>query len=134
MHPVSLELQNNDLSGTLPDFLWDLHLLKSLRLENNQFSGTLSSYIGNLVNLSVLSIAETGLSGTIPTELSHLSHLEMAAFQHNEFSGVVPGELCNELPLLQTLEADCLRRGLDCACCTLCCPPGKFDAKKCKAQ
>jgi Leucine-rich repeat (LRR) protein len=129
-----LELENNELTGTLPAILWDLDQLKTLRLENNRFSGSLSTYIGNLVNLRVLSIAETGLSGTLPSELSNLKHLELATFQHNGFSGTVTEALCDQLPRLQALEADCLYGNIDCACCTLCCPAGKTDPTKCEAQ
>ncbi|GLJ05374.1 hypothetical protein SUGI_0017040 [Cryptomeria japonica] len=61
----NLSLQNNNLSGTIPD-LCSLAKLEIIRLENNY------------------------LTGIIPDCLSHLSNLKQLNLENNNFSGVVP--------------------------------------------
>ncbi|KAL3936794.1 MAG: hypothetical protein SGBAC_007967 [Bacillariaceae sp.] len=131
---VSLDIQHNGLTGTLPSSLWSLTMLQSLRLEYNNFHGTLSSEIANLTDLRELSIVDIGLTGTLPSELSKLQKLESASIQHNVFFSPVPDAMCNQMPELHTLEADCGWRGFTCTCCTLCCEALSLDPSKCHNQ
>ncbi|CAM6085975.1 unnamed protein product [Calypogeia fissa] len=65
---TSLRLDNNTLSGSLPDFS-SLTNLQTLRLENNIFSGSIPSTLADLPLLSQLSLQNNNFSGSIPQSL-----------------------------------------------------------------
>ena len=72
---ANLQVQNNKLSGSLPDNLYQLEKLEYLVGDNNYFSGSIQPGIGSLSQLVVLSFRENELTGTIPEELSNLTLL-----------------------------------------------------------
>jgi Leucine-rich repeat (LRR) protein len=47
-------LQNNDISGPLPEALGKLEKLQTLDLSNNHFSGVIPTSLGQLKNLKYL--------------------------------------------------------------------------------
>ncbi len=61
--------RNPNMTGTIPDSLYNLTKLEQLFLAENDFSGTLSTDIGNLRRLSHLQIYGNNFSGTLPSEL-----------------------------------------------------------------
>ncbi|KAF3776639.1 putative LRR receptor-like serine/threonine-protein kinase [Nymphaea thermarum] len=65
-HVTSVELQNNHLSGVLPDYLGDLTQLEYLNLANNGFTGPLPSKWGQLSKLRRLDFSSNNFTGTIP--------------------------------------------------------------------
>ena len=87
---TKIELNKNDLSGTLPLELGDLSKLQSLKLRSNDLSGTLPSELGDLSNLQWLELRSNDLSGTLPSDLSNLRDLDLV---HNNLSGTLPSEL-----------------------------------------
>ncbi|MBC6422793.1 MAG: putative Ig domain-containing protein, partial [Hormoscilla sp. SP12CHS1] len=70
---TEIELNDNDLSGTLPSELGDLSNLFELYLNDNDLSGTLPSELGDLSNLQYLYLYDNSLSGTIPNSINALS-------------------------------------------------------------
>ncbi len=92
---VSLNLEDNQLRGTIPPELGRLSNLTELRLYDNWLSGTIPTELGKLTNLEVLSLDINQLSGTIPTELGNLSNLEELWLGGNQLSGTIPPELGN---------------------------------------
>ncbi|WRX11339.1 Leucine-rich repeat - like 10 [Theobroma cacao] len=68
-HVISLDLQNNDLSGLLPGFLGDMVHLETLNLANNKFSGSIPANWGQLSNLKHLDLSSNNLTGRIPMQL-----------------------------------------------------------------
>ena len=92
---VSLNLEDNQLRGTIPPELGRLSNLTELRLYDNWLSGTIPTELGKLTNLEVLSLDINQLSGTIPTELGNLSYLEELWLGGNQLSGTIPTELGN---------------------------------------
>ena len=71
----SLILYANHLQGSIPSELGNLALLTSLNLYGNQLSGSIPSELGNLINLSYLSLGVNQLSGNIPASLGDLINL-----------------------------------------------------------
>lgn len=60
---------NEDLTGHIPDSLYDLTMLEDLHLFRNSFTGSISTQIGRLTKLKTLTLAENNFTGTLPTEL-----------------------------------------------------------------
>ncbi len=72
-----LTLNNNNFTGTLPQALGDLVLLRRLSISSNAaITGSIPSWIGNLVALERLSLSGmTGLTGELPAGLFTLTSL-----------------------------------------------------------
>ena len=92
---VSLNLEYNRLSGSIPPVLGELSRLKGLNLEGNQLSGPIPASIGNLSNLRDLNLGINQLSGSIPPELGNLTNLTYLVLSRNQLSGSIPPELGN---------------------------------------
>ncbi|KAL1216344.1 putative inactive receptor kinase [Cardamine amara subsp. amara] len=84
-----LSLENNSLSGSIPD-LSPLVNLKSLILSRNGFSGTFSPSILFLRRLTVLDLSYNNFSGEIPLEINSLSRLSSLNLEFNRFNGTLP--------------------------------------------
>jgi hypothetical protein len=68
-----LQLQDNQLQGTIPSELGSLFLLSNLNIANNGgISGQIPSEIGLLSQLTYLSLSGTSLTGTVPDEVCML--------------------------------------------------------------
>ncbi|CAI9779021.1 unnamed protein product [Fraxinus pennsylvanica] len=65
---VELWLDENSLSGSIPDFSGCSNL-KKIHLENNQLTGELPSSLANLPNLKELYVQNNVLSGRVPSGL-----------------------------------------------------------------
>ena len=81
-----LYLEDNSLSGTIPS-LSSLTKLNGLYLSNNRLSGEIPDL--SSTSLSVLYLDGNSLSGTIP-DLSNLDHLTTMDLSENSLSGPVP--------------------------------------------
>lgn len=90
-----VQLQNNDLAGTLPQQVWSSweHLVY-LNLQNNAFIGPLPdmSALANAKLLNTLSFRSNQLSGFIPTTIGMLG-VEFLSLSGNKLAGPVPSEL-----------------------------------------
>lgn len=64
-----------------------------LDLEANNLSGTIPSEIGQLSKLTMLDLGKNRLAGTIPSALGNLSELEWFSIFGNNLSGLVPSPL-----------------------------------------
>ncbi len=99
-----LNLANNHLSGTIPDFS-NLPNLTSLELRSNQLNSTIPDF-SNLPNLTYLNLSDNQLSGAIPdfSNLSNLIFLHLGTFylDNNQLSGFIPD--FSNLPNLTNLE------------------------------
>ncbi|GJP30355.1 hypothetical protein CLOM_g788 [Closterium sp. NIES-68] len=98
----SLSLQENNLSGSLPDFSkWNTSLLY-LGLGSNNLTGSIPGSISTLSSLMNLSLRKNQLSGTIPTALVTLNSLAVLDLASNSISGPLPsafGALSNLIGL-----------------------------------
>ncbi|KAI3913029.1 hypothetical protein MKW92_050941 [Papaver armeniacum] len=68
-----LLLDNNKLSGKLPESLGNLTKLIRLSAKNNRLTGKIPPSLSNLINLLSLDLSRNGLSGPIPSELVKLN-------------------------------------------------------------
>ena len=92
---MTLNLQNNQLSGSIPTELSSLTSLVTLNLQNNQLSGSIPTELSSLTNLVTLSLADNELTGSIPTELGSLTSLVTLWLWYNNLTGSVSVDLSN---------------------------------------
>ncbi|XVF01424.1 hypothetical protein REPUB_Repub04eG0087900 [Reevesia pubescens] len=99
---MELELAGMGLGGRLPSSIGHPSL-KRLELQENQIIGSIPPEIGNLSNITMLNLTSNFLNGTIPDELSLLLMLERLFVSHNFFSIKIPVAL-GKLPHLGLLH------------------------------
>ena len=115
-----LFLNNNNLEGTIPPIIDNLHLAEQIYLGQNKFNGTLPSNIGTnrpnkwrffsiydneltgpipegmrLNEAFMLDLSRNEFYGTIPNDISHqnYSKLRLLYLDHNKLTGTIPGAL-----------------------------------------
>ena len=89
-HVTILNLNSNNLVGTLPAQLGNLSGLAELYLFYNQLSGSIPASLGNLTALNTLVLFSNQLTGAIPPELGNLTNLTTLSLYSNELSGSIP--------------------------------------------
>ena len=67
-----LDLQNNNLTGSIPPELGSLPMLQSLDLQNNNLGGPIPPELANASNLERLFLAPNNFTGCIPRQLVRL--------------------------------------------------------------
>lgn len=84
-------LQNlRNISGTFPTFLTKLPNLQFIYIENNKLSGGIPEPVGNMTKLDVLSLVGNRFTGTIPSSISELTQLTQLKLGNNFLTGVIP--------------------------------------------
>ena len=86
-----LNLQHNQITGSLPASLFGAASLKLVALEGNRFSGSIPS-LDNLTELNVFSVSYNQLTGALPQGWQLLPQLTMFAASGNQISGTIPLE------------------------------------------
>ncbi|XP_064962402.1 receptor-like protein EIX1 [Musa acuminata AAA Group] len=84
-----LGLYRTNISGQLPEWLFQLRKLKALQLEQNLISGPIPASIGQLASLQDLSLAQNQLNETIPESVGWLSRLVYLDLGNNNLEGVM---------------------------------------------
>lgn len=124
----SLSLQyNRELTGEIPEELYDLKALRSLRLGMTSLTGGLSDRLGQLKKLDTLDLRtspydlsqwwqgdmatakdhrpnKSTLSGTVPRSIGELRELKYLDLSHQKFTGELPSEI-GQLQKLDSLIA-----------------------------
>ena len=100
---TKLYLENNNLTGPLPDSLGQLNHLQELSLSGNQLSGFIPDSFEHLIRLQVLHLSSNRLNGSIPNSLGNLRNLQGLYLNNNQLQGSVPESLGN-LDQLQNLS------------------------------
>ena len=92
-HVTRLDLQENQLHGTIPAELGSLVDLERLILFDNGLTGEIPNELGNLAGLRQLELANNRLDGAIPASLGNLSSLTNLGLDHNRLTGTIPSAL-----------------------------------------
>lgn len=125
---IFLDLDFNQLSGSLSPELLSLVKLTQLDLNNNQLTGSING-IGVFPDMEFLQLHDNFFTGTVPTEVGLFSNLAAFTLHETAISGEMPQGVCDLLatnPLgggvLSSLIADCSEPAPDiiCNCCTDC--------------
>ncbi|KAH9648335.1 protein kinase domain-containing protein [Citrus sinensis] len=99
---LDIRLTNNRLSGELPKNICNyLPHLKALFLDKNMFHGKIPSALSKCKQLQQLNLQFNNLSGAIPKEIGNLTMLKGIDLGYNKLHGEIPHEIAN----LQNLEA-----------------------------
>ncbi|RLN23902.1 putative leucine-rich repeat receptor protein kinase family protein [Panicum miliaceum] len=85
-----LQLSVNKLSGTVPSELAPCGNLTDLELDNNQLIGSIPAVLGSLPSLRMLNLWANQLTGTIPPELGRCASLETLDLSNNALTGPIP--------------------------------------------
>ncbi|KZV14534.1 protein STRUBBELIG-receptor FAMILY 3 [Dorcoceras hygrometricum] len=88
-----MSLNNNQLTGSLPDAFEQLKQLINMDLSGNIFVGLLPSSMGNLSSLTTLHLQNNQLSGMLDV-LQDLPLVDLN-IENNLFSGPIPSKLIN---------------------------------------
>ncbi|KAG8643666.1 hypothetical protein MANES_11G059336v8 [Manihot esculenta] len=87
---AGIDLSCNELSGSIPQEIGDLHEIRSLNLSHNHITGSIPVGFSNLRSLESLDLGNNNLSGEIPNELVALTFLGTFNVSYNNLSGRVP--------------------------------------------
>ncbi|KAJ4842334.1 hypothetical protein Tsubulata_034924, partial [Turnera subulata] len=102
---VTLRMNANSFSGSIPLEFYSLRHLEYLYLHDNMIEGELASNLGNLSNIKELELTYNAIHGEIPREIGNLVYLQKLLLGSNNFSGLVPPEIGN-LRNISTLSLD----------------------------
>lgn len=105
---TSIELNNTELSGHLPDTLSSFSSLRRLRLYNNSIEGSIPVNLLQIPTLQLLNLGQNLISGTLP-EFATSKLFTRITLRRNAISGTIPYSLCN-LTNLVVLELSQLTR------------------------
>ena len=104
---TGLDLNSNQLTGSIPPELGNLANLRALNLNSNQLTGSIPPELGNLANLEILILGRflegNKLTGSIPLELGNLARLKELKLSNNQLTGSIPPELGNLANLVHLL-------------------------------
>ena len=102
---TELDLENKNMTGSIPPELVQLTQLTSLDLSANRLTGPIPPELVQLTQLTSLDLGGSGLTGPIPPELGKLTQLKLLSLRYNELTGPIPPEL-GKLTKLEALYLD----------------------------
>ncbi|RHN42805.1 putative protein kinase RLK-Pelle-LRR-XII-1 family [Medicago truncatula] len=101
---TSLDLSGFGLSGNLSPYIGNMSSLQSLQLQDNQFTGFIPEQITNLYNLRVLNMSSNRFEGIMfPSNLTNLDELQILDLSSNKIVSRIP-EHISSLKMLQVLK------------------------------
>lgn len=84
-----------NISGTIPDCIVNLPILRILDLVGNKITGKLPEKIGKLQRLTVLNVGDNLIHGSIPSSLPNLKSLMHLDLSDNKLTGTIPSNFGN---------------------------------------
>jgi Leucine-rich repeat (LRR) protein len=85
----------NHLSGNIPPQITNLLYLENLDLGDNEFTGEIPPFIGNIKSLSALNLCGNQFIGSIPLTFGNLVNMVEMHLEGNKLTGNIPSELGN---------------------------------------
>ncbi|CAL9002474.1 unnamed protein product [Prunus brigantina] len=96
---LSLNLEAQNLGGSIPPSIGNLTHLTWINLGINNFHGQIPQEMGRLRSLQYLNLSYNSFSGNIPTNISHCTQLSVLDLFSNDIIGVIPDQLSSLLNL-----------------------------------
>ncbi|XP_057421140.1 probable LRR receptor-like serine/threonine-protein kinase At3g47570 [Lotus japonicus] len=104
VHLTSFTIIENVLEGTIPHSIGKLKNLVRLALQENKLSGNIPLVIGNLTRLSELYLHTNKFEGTIPSTLRYCTQLQSFGVAENHLNGDIPNQTFGYLQGLVELD------------------------------
>ncbi|CAK9181844.1 unnamed protein product [Ilex paraguariensis] len=92
-----LGLDNQGLTGFLPNDISRLGHLQNINLSGNRIHGSIPSSLGTIASLQMLDLSYNFFNGSIPESLGQLTLLRILNLNSNSLSGRVPATLGGKL-------------------------------------
>ena len=92
---ASLQLFENQFSGTIPEELGDMKSLTELSLYTNMFTGPLPQKLGSWEGMKYIDVSDNSLSGPIPPDMCKNNQMTVLALLNNTFTGSIPETYAN---------------------------------------
>uniref|UniRef100_J3M208 Leucine-rich repeat-containing N-terminal plant-type domain-containing protein n=1 Tax=Oryza brachyantha TaxID=4533 RepID=J3M208_ORYBR len=103
---INLNLGNNSLTGSLDPIWHPQTALKSFIIPTNHIAGKLPANFSSMFpSLSTLDLSGNNFSGQIPISLCHINRMQNLDLSNNEFSGEMPACVLTDFPELWALRA-----------------------------
>jgi hypothetical protein len=90
---TTLHINENNLTGTLPNELSHLAYLEEIIMDTNKLSGTIPASLGALEHLQYLDLDENRLTGELPMNLFNATKLRVLDLDTNLFVGSIPSAI-----------------------------------------
>ena len=90
---TQINLNNNNLSGTIPSSIGNFSSLEKLYLQSNNLYGSIPVSITSCTNLSNLFLGNNNLTGGIPLSWTGMINLYELSLYDNSLTGGIPGSL-----------------------------------------
>ncbi len=90
-----VQLDHNDLTGSIPPTLYANRQLEKIDLSYNQLTGAIGNQIVAATKLTHLALEHNQLKESIPTQMGELFNLRYITLDHNQLSGSIPVALGN---------------------------------------
>lgn len=87
---ISLELQGNALSGSIPQDIIHCQNLARLELGHNEITGLIPKQLASIPKIQRIDLSHNALAGTIPAEFNSCTGLKFFNVSYNDLSGSVP--------------------------------------------
>ncbi|OIW13580.1 hypothetical protein TanjilG_25679 [Lupinus angustifolius] len=100
----NLILNNNFISGSIPQSIGNCTNMIWLSLTNNHITGEIPASVGNLNQLAILQLGQNLLTGRIPPELGKCRSLVWLDLSSNKLIGTIPSELSNQSGLTSSVS------------------------------
>lgn len=88
---IATDVEDNGLTGTLPNEVAALPRLFAFALEQNDISGTIPSTYSNLARLVILDLDFNSLEGSLLLDLSKMTKLRQLDLNNNNLEGTLGG-------------------------------------------
>ncbi|KAG2663691.1 hypothetical protein I3760_16G045000 [Carya illinoinensis] len=100
---IKLDVQSQNLGGSISPQVGNLSFLRALILLNNSFIHIIPPEVGHLRRLQILALGNNSISGQIPRNISGCNNLIYIRVHYNQLFGEIPPEL-STLSKLQRLS------------------------------
>lgn len=78
----NLEIYENQLTGSIPEEIYNLTLMYAFDVNLCRLEGTLSTRIGQLTNMERFRVSSNDLKGTIPEEVVNLTKISKCPYSY----------------------------------------------------
>jgi len=111
-------LENNNLSGVIPDNLGNILTLTRLHLDDNNLIGTIPSTLGQPQRMSELRLHGNKLTGVVPAELGGLNRLKELTLHYNSLDEqALDPSICEQM-YTNLLSVATVDANIACECCS----------------